>query len=274
MASADAATKLYSERDEKSEALVLVRLLYPSIILLPLAFLSFHPSFLNTRFVLPMILSIPIEIVATVLYVKAITVSPLSTTVPMLSFTPLFLILTSYIMLREKISALGALGIFLVVSGAYTLHLERPSVTHPFRAMAKEKGPLLMLAVAFIYSVTSNLGKICIEASSPVFFAATYLPALTLFYTALLVARKVDIKEIFKPNKGKIIIGGFIALSFLFHTQALNSAFVSYAIAAKRTSLIFAMIYGRILFNEGRLKEKLTSGALMLTGVFLISLCK
>ncbi len=274
MASADAATKLYSERDEKSEALVLVRLLYPSIILLPLAFSSFHPSFMNTRFILSMILSIPIEIVATVLYVKAITVSPLSTTVPMLSFTPLFLILTSYIMLGEKIPALGALGILLVVSGAYTLHLERPSLAYPFKAMAKEKGPLLMLTVAFIYSMTSNLGKICIEASSPVFFAATYLPALTLFYAALLVVKKVDVKEILKPNKGRIIIGGFIALSFFFHTQALNSAFVSYAIAAKRTSLLFAMIYGRVLFNEGRLKEKLTSGALMLTGVFLISLCK
>ncbi len=240
--------------------------------LLPLSFKFYNPDFLNHRLVLSILCAVPLEIAATVLYVRAISVSPLSLTIPFLSFTPLFLVITSYLMLGEKPSELGIIGIILVTFGAYTLNLEKMSITYPLKAVMREKGSLMMLLVAFLYSITSNLGKISIEASSPTFFASIYIPLLTVSYLVLLLAKRKSVKGIIKPNKERALIGLFIALSFFFHTQALNSTLVPYAISAKRTSLLFAIIYGALIFKEKGIRRKLVSGTLMLVGVFFISL--
>jgi drug/metabolite transporter (DMT)-like permease len=43
-------------------------------------------------------------------------------------------------------------------------------------------------------------------------------------------------------------------------------------ISVKRTSLIFSVIYGRLLFGEERMKERLAGATLMAGGVALIAL--
>ena len=103
---------------------------------------------------------------------KAIKVSPLSLTIPFLSFTPVFMILTGFLVLGEVPNKWGVFGIGFVVAGSYALH--SAEVTHgylaPFRAIFKEPGSWLMLIVSLLYSVLAVLGKKAIQHSSPVFF--------------------------------------------------------------------------------------------------------
>ena len=54
---------------------------------------------------------------------KALSSSDLSLSVPMLSFTPVFLIGTSYVILHEAPSFFGFLGICIIVSGSYVLNI-------------------------------------------------------------------------------------------------------------------------------------------------------
>ncbi|MFH1820593.1 MAG: DMT family transporter [Candidatus Nealsonbacteria bacterium] len=56
-----------------------------------------------------------------VVLIKALSIGELSRTIPFLAFTPVFLLLTSWILLREFPSSLGLLGIFLIVAGVYFL---------------------------------------------------------------------------------------------------------------------------------------------------------
>jgi drug/metabolite transporter (DMT)-like permease len=57
---------------------------------------------LDRTFWFTIVLSVPLEIIALLLYVKAIKISPLSLTIPFLAFTPAFLVVTAYLVLGEK----------------------------------------------------------------------------------------------------------------------------------------------------------------------------
>jgi len=97
---------------------------------------------------------IPLDTFAFYLYMKAIKLSPLSLSIPFLSFIPVFMILTSLIVLDEVPSGWGVMGIGFIVAGSYLLNVTHVKYGYlsPFKAIFREPGSMLMLLVAFIYS--------------------------------------------------------------------------------------------------------------------------
>ena len=87
-------------------------------------------------------MAVPLDIIALLLYMKAIKVSPLSLTLPFLSLTPVFLIGTSYIILGERPDRSGFIGIVLVVIGAYLLNVHTISkgFFEPFKSNCERTG--------------------------------------------------------------------------------------------------------------------------------------
>ena len=234
-----------------------------------------HIPDLNRVFWYNILLLAPLEIIALILYIKAIQHSPLSLAIPFISFTPVFLILTSFLMLKEYPDTSGLLGIFLVTLGGYLLNFHTISrgVLEPFRCITREKGCLLMLVVALIYSITSNLGKAAIQHSNPLFFTVFYLTFRSLVITPL-----VCFKIRGKFSKGLphlkyfLLMGLSCALMFIFHSLAVNLIQVSYMISLKRTSALISIVFGGFFFNETHIKERLLGSIIMLTGVLLITL--
>lgn len=273
LSTADTLSKKGLERaDEYSIAWI--RLLF-SLPYFLLALLFIEIPKIDKTFWISIIILLPLEIAATILYIKAIKVSPLSLTIPFLSFTPLFLIITSFIILGERPSIPGIIGIILIVIGAYTLNiheLKKPQdLLEPFRAIMKERGSVYMIIVSFIYSITANFGKLAIVHSSPVFFGIVYYLILTAAFTPIALTKSQGRLNI----KGNIFIylsiGLFIALMVIFHVFAIVLTDVAYMIAIKRTSLVFSVIYGHLIFREGRIGERLLSSAIMVAGVAIIS---
>lgn len=153
------------------------------LFLLPLPFIPVPQ--LSSEFYFCALASLPLEALALVLYTKALKLSPLNLTLPLLSFTALLLLVVPYLVLGERISGSGAAGIVCIAVGSYLLNAGRASdgVLAPLKALMREPGSLCMFGVAIIYSVTSTLGKRAIAASSPLFFAAFYLPLLVAIMT-------------------------------------------------------------------------------------------
>ena len=221
--------------------------------------------------------ALPCDIVALWLYVQAIKVSPLSLTLPFLSLTPAFLLLTSWLILGEFPDGSGLLGVLLIVLGAYTLNLRdwRRGFLAPLRAIARERGSLLMIVVAFIYSLSSNFGKLAVLHSEPLFFGVYYEIALGLALLPMLcfVPRgQGRWRGIFNHPARFLAIGFFIALMVLTHFLALELTLVPYMIAVKRTSLLFGIAYGGLFFKEEDIGARFFGGLLMLAGVVLILL--
>lgn len=242
-------------------------------LLITIPFIDFPE--LDSTFFLACFIMVPLEITAILLYIQAIKISPLSLTIPFLSFTPVFLIITSYLILGESVDVSGFFGILLVASGAYILnvHTVRYGMLEPLRAIIKERGSLLMVMVAFIFSITSNLGKIAIQHSNPLFFSVFYITLLsfTLFPIMFLKNGREGLSNIFK-RKIFYIIGLCFAIMTVFHFAAINLTEVPYMIAVKRTSLLFGIIFGAIFFGETNIRERLTGGIVIIIGVMLISL--
>jgi drug/metabolite transporter (DMT)-like permease len=250
-----------------------VRLEYMVPFLLAVAlFIPIPP--LDATFWAVVVMALPLEILAYVLYIQAIRISPLSLTIPFLALTPSFLIGTSWIMLGELPSTSGLVGILLVTVGAYLLNVHtttKEGLWGPLRSIRREKGSLLMALVAFIYSITSNLGKIAINHSEPIFFSILYFILLTiLFY--LYAFLRGEAPRFFSQPRKFAPIGFFNAMMVITHFLALELTKVSYMISIKRTSLLFSIFYGYVLFKEENIRERLLGSLVMLGGALLISL--
>jgi drug/metabolite transporter (DMT)-like permease len=230
---------------------------------------------LDFEFYKAFLLSVPLEILSIILYIKALRISPLSLTLPFLSLTPVFLIGVSYLLLGEEVSFQGGIGIVFIAAGSYALHLHemRKGIFEPFRSITKERGSVLMIGVAFIYSITSSLGKMAIEHSSPLFFGITYFVVLTFIFSPLaLWFGKPGLKSFFSENKFKnmILPGLFYSFMIISHMIALSLTKVAYMISIKRTSLLIGVIYGYFLFKEEKIKQRLSGALLMFAGFVLI----
>ncbi len=228
---------------------------------------------LDRTFWLAVSCALPLEIAAIILYTKALKSSPISTTMPFLALTPVFLIVTSWIILGERVSLTGSIGILLMAAGGYTLnfHTAQQTLFGPVRAVFREKGSVMMIIVAFIYSITSSLGKVAIEHSSPVFFGSIYFMLLAVLFTPVAFVKgrgriSLTKKDIVPFSLIGITYGGMI----IFHMVAMSMTQVAYMIAVKRTSLLFSIFYGHVLFREKNIAEKTVGGCIMLAGFFLI----
>jgi drug/metabolite transporter (DMT)-like permease len=276
LATADAATKRYLSHYRPAE-MVLVRFGVTGVLLLPLLFLQSWPE-LPLPFWGWVAALLPLEILAMWLYMRAIRESPLSLTLPYLAFTPVFNIVTGYLVLGEAVSWVGFAGILLVVCGAWLLNLDaarkgrRLDVLAPFHAIAREQGSRLMLGTAALYSLTSVLGKGALQYVTPQFFGPFYFVLLALVATTLFASRELRSWSAAGRNvRAHLLVGIFMAGMVLAHFHAIEHVGVAYMIAVKRTSLLFGLLYGAWLFGETGLARNLAAALLMVAGVYLIA---
>ena len=251
------------------------RVLGPVFFLLPLLFFQEWPS-LDAVFWKTLAILLPLETIALILYMEALRVSPLSLTVPFLAFTPAFMIITGALVLNENLGLQGIMGIVLIVIGSYSLHLAslRSGWLAPFMAIFRERGSVLMLLVAFLYSITSVLGKLAIQHSGPFFFAGFYFIVHGLFATLVLSLffRAYPWEVVRESPRGVLFVGLAQTVMIVAHMWAISLAPAAYMIAVKRLSVLFGVGIGCLLFKEKGLASRLFGAALMVAGVFLIAL--
>lgn len=247
------------------------RLAYASVFLLPLLFFIPIPK-LDGIFWLTIAVLIPLEIIAILLYMKALQISPLSLTVPFLSLTPAFTILTSFLILGELPDLPGLLGICFIIVGAFSLNIHRlgEGALQPLRSIVMEKGSLFMIVVALIYSLTSVLGKVAIQHSSPAFMGICYIPLISISLLPLAVRKGMRGAALKSGGLLLFLIGFCQALTALFHFKGISMIMVSYMISVKRLSLFFGVAFGGIFFHEEHIRQRLFGSLLMLAGVVLI----
>lgn len=217
----------------------------------------------------------PLLIGTNILLIKDEKIAPLSTTLPLLSFTPVFLIFTSYLFLGELPTAYGVIGIFLVVLGALLLKGEdlRFGLRRRMRHIFSQRSSLYILIIAFIWSFNANFLKMAAEASSVWFYLAVTVGLEALFMTVWMAFRHRA--DTIKKIKGHIpLLFGAAFLSvvadviFLF---GLEHSYVSYAIAIKRALLIVGSIaLGAAFFQERNLKYRIGGALVMTLGMLFI----
>ena len=272
-ATKDAISKKGLERMDEYMVAWLVRFMPLPFFLILLLFVDIPP--IDTTFWIALVGGGTINVIATIMFVKAIKISPLSLTLPMLTFTPIFLLLTSPIMVGEFPSLIGIAGILLIVLGAYMLNIKdrKRGIFSPFRSLVKERGPLLMLCVAAMWSITSNFDKIGMVHSNLVFWLVSVYAFLSVFLFLIMLCKSKRKLSKLKNNVKIIPLFGIVpAMIGIFQMTALTLTIVPYVISIKRTSSIFGTLYGYFLFREKEIKQRMLGAVIMVMGVLLITL--
>lgn len=275
LALADALTKKFFPTYDGWQ-LLLIRFVVPAFLLLPFAFLFPLPP-VSAEFWLWMVVLVPLEILAMLLYMLAIRDSPLHLTLPYLAFTPVFNVLTGFLLLGETLTSQGLAGVCLVVCGAYILNIGKIKTGKnwlaPFIAITRERGSRLMLATALIYSFTSAAGKAAMQYATPQSFGPFYFVLIgTCLVVVTLLIHPKKLPVLFTKPKHTLTVGALMAAMVITHFLALALVEVAYMISVKRTSLLFGILFGAVLFKERHLAQHFIAGALMVFGVTLILL--
>lgn len=243
----------------------------PIIVFIPLIF--FIDLKFSFQFVYAVVGSGIINVTAVILYMRAIAESEISQVMPIMSFTPLFLLITSPLMIGEFPNAIGLSGVLLVVIGSYLLNLSKRSagIFAPFKSLFTNKGTRYMFIVSFIWSLSANFDKLSIQASSIyqhiIFMNLFIFISMTIILTA---KGKLKFREISKGKKGILSVSFFTALAFFFHMNALSLTLVAYVVAMKRLSGVFSVFLGYFFLEEPNIHERLLGSVVMFIGVILI----
>lgn len=235
--------------------------------------------YLTWDFIQNVLVLLSLEIMATLFYMRGIEISPLSASLPFLSFTPIFVIFTGYFILGERISLPGFLGILLIVVGAYMIHLPRrvEGFLGPVKGIWRERGSFYILVTALIYGITSVLGKRGIMLSDPLFFASIYFSLLSVVtpFVLLMIKPSMTVGVFLKQNsRGILLIGLTQALMCLSHMLALSLVETAYMIALKRSSILFAVLLGWYMFREKHFRLRLSASLVMFLGIIVIAFFK
>ncbi|NJO04570.1 MAG: EamA family transporter [Chloroflexaceae bacterium] len=232
----------------------------------------------DVSFWVALLFSVLINSVAVLMYVWAIQHSDLSTTVPMIAFTPLFLLFTSPILIGEWPTRAGVAGVVLVVAGSYLLNIRerRNGYLAPYRALLRDPGPRMMMGVAFLWSIAANLDKIGVNTSTPLVWVFAVNAGLCITLAPLALRR---VGQFYTTGgatwglAGALLLMGLLnAISLAAQMTALTLTLVAYVISVKRTSTVMSVLWGGLLFKEQHLRERLLGALVMLAGVVIISL--
>lgn len=218
------------------------------ILLLPTIFVPFTINDL-TGFSLVYSLDVFLNFVSLLLYFSALKHSPISLSVPMITFSPVLLLITSRIMLGERVSIMGMLGVFMVFLGSYILNISKAKAGffEPIKAIFKERGSRYMLTVALIWSITANLDKIGVKLSSPLIWPLFMSGGIGFLGLVLLKVKgeKVVI------SKKMFLVSIADSSGAVSQMVAVSLTLVPYVISIKRLSVLFSSLWGIFVLREG-----------------------
>jgi drug/metabolite transporter (DMT)-like permease len=243
------------------------------------------------------VITATLNIISLSLIFKALSSSDLSLSIPMLSFTPVILIGTSYLLLHEVPSVSGVAGICIIVIGSYVLNISSADehILDPVKSMLRNRGSWYMLIVAFLFAVSINFDKIAMLNSDPFFGMALTVLAIGVAFVLMAAYSLISYRNLsslpepvdcaypepvsrspaFLQRKYlalAILIGAFVAIEAASINVAYTLQIVPYVIAIKRLSIIFVVLYGTLVFSEDETVKRLMGAALMVTGAIVIVL--
>jgi len=218
-----------------------------------------------------------IDVIAAWCFLNAIASSQLAKTFPLIALSPIFLLGTSYIFLREVPSCLGLVGVLLIVCGAYLLRVESIAlgVLEPMRLLIKDKSSRHMLMAALLFSFLAPFFKKAILNSTPLFALSVTQLLSTLFLTVYYAKRNMlrdighEIVNNYRPLLGAGIATFLACVTFF---AAFQLGLASYVVSVKRVSILATIVLGHFCLKEDHFARSLIIGSIMVLGIVLVSL--
>ncbi len=212
-----------------------------------------------------------LNLVGSLGFIHSVKLSPLSRTIPLLSLTPAFTAVMAIPLLNEVPSAPQSAGIVLVVTGAMILNSE--SGQNPLKSLVEERGAILMVGVALLWSLSGPLDKLALAHSSVLVHATVMSTGVAVGALAML-GLSGQLRALSQARQEvPYLLASMVAvtLALTFQLLAIQGVFVSLVEAFKRSlGSILAVLFGRVVFGEAIRGAQLAAVVVMAAGVWLI----
>lgn len=211
-------------------------------------------------------------------YVRALEAAEVSLVAPLLSLSPMFMLLTSWLILSEFPDTPGLLGVLVVVAGTYALASDPgQGWVDPLRRLWRNPGCRWGLGVSVVWSVTANVDKLAVRASSPLAYAFWFHAGMTLLLLGLLspaLRGSTAGRGVGTPKRLLALAGIGIFQALLAGTQmyAILLTDVTYVIAVKRSGMLLSVLLGGWLLGERHLGRRFLASLVILAGLMGVML--
>jgi drug/metabolite transporter (DMT)-like permease len=212
---------------------------------------------------------------STLLYFRAMQVTPISLCMPYISFTPVFLIFTGNVMLGELPAAEKLIGVVMIFIGSIAMHrlLFANGWLEPVKAIWRERGCFYMLMVGFINSITNPIDKQLVLMTDAFTQSCAFGAGMCVFFALLLFARRADAGKVIRSVPFWAALAGTLeAVALIFQLSSHNYIDVVITISVKRAGIILVVLLGWLVFKEKGIGDKLIASSVMLVGVLIIYL--
>lgn len=230
---------------------------------------------LTENFWMALSFDVPAGVAATVLYMKAIKVSDISLMSPLAAISPALVLVSSPFIVQEFPSVLGLIGVMTTTVGLYVLKLNKidRDWSAPLRSLFKEEGAKYMFGMLIIYAISAPVGKLGVEASSPVMYSTALHIGQIMFLTPLMMIKsgnwRTELRENSKTLSGVGLLSG---VASIIQMTAYTYTLVVYVIAIKRSGILITTLVGGKIFEEEHLRQRLLGAAIILIGLILVAL--
>ena len=185
---------------------------------------------------------------------------------PITTAAPLFIVIWAYLFLGERISAIGFVGILLIVGGCIFMNSTRGSNKLAVKAV------LYALLAAWVYSFGALADKLGVSEFNPL----TYIYWMTFFSMVFswIFVTIIYRKEEHSKIEWKLVIaaGIIVYASTAAFRIGLVDIEISYAAAVRQVSALFGLLIGVFFFKESSGVRRLIACLIILFGVTLIRL--
>lgn len=231
---------------------------------------------LTNEFWYALSITVPISVLGTFLYVKALELSDVSLIAPLSAISPAILLLTGFFILGEAPSIIGIVGIFILLIGLYIMQISRQMDVwyQPIKILLSDKGAQLVFLQMILYSISAPLDKVGVQSSSPVFYTfSVYVGLCVLFSPIYLYYYKTQQTTTITRSDLKMIapIGFLNGLASIIQMTAISMILVVYVISLKRLGVLISTLYGVLIKDEGFGRTRIVGVILVIFALLLVS---
>jgi drug/metabolite transporter (DMT)-like permease len=221
----------------------------------------------------PALGSVLLNLVANLLFMAGMRITPLSVTVPLLSLTPAFAALLAVPLLGERPAPADAAGILMVVAGAIWLNWQPGRKTLGPGEGRPVKGALMVASTSFFWALTVPLDKLAVERAAPSVHGMVLTAGVAAGVLGVLLLQR-RLGEVARVRQ----IPGVYALALVVSVGALGLQLLALPLVYVGTietlkrgiGNFMALVSGRIFFGEAVTVPKMLAVGLMAAGVGMI----
>ncbi len=237
---------------------------------------STGPILLPRASLVPMAFSIILNLGGLLAFMQALRLSPMSLTIPLLSFTPVGTTFIGWCLRNQTPTHLQIGGVALVVAGAFTLGLK--SAQWPgLKAYGRDPGVRRMALAAFLWSLTAVIDQVALQRGAGYWYAPAITAGVALLLGAILLLRGQgpalgEAGKVLFKHPALLVSAALIGSAALaIQLESLRIAPVGFIETLKRgIGMVGAILFGRLIFKEPIGLPKILAVILLSLGVGLV----